>query len=82
MSHIWYTISRSGTFYYNRRVPSHAIATYGTHTRQALSSCPVESESYATRLSNLLEASWAAHKVTTPINIPAVLDSFKPKSYL
>ena len=82
MSHIRYTISRSGTYYYNRRVPSHAIAAYGTHIRQALSSCPLEAESYATRLSNVLEASWDSHKTTTPINIPAVVDSFKPKSYL
>ena len=82
MLHIRYTISRSGTFYYNRRVPSHAVAAYGTHIRQALSSCPIEAEAYATRLSNVLEASWASHKTTTPINIPAVVDSFKPKSYL
>jgi integrase len=82
MSHIRYTISRSGTYYYNRRVPSHAIGAYGTHIRQALSSCPVEAEAYATRLSNVLEASWSSRKTTTPINIPAVLDSFKPKSYL
>ena len=82
MSHIQYTISRSGTFYYNRRVPSHAVPAYGTHIRQALSACPVEAEAYATRLSNVLEASWAAHKTTTPINIPAVVNSFKPKAYL
>ena len=63
-------------------MPSHAVAAYGTHIRQALSSCPIDAESYATRLSNVLEASWAAHKATTPINIPAVVDSFKPKSYL
>ena len=82
MSHIRYTISRSGTYCYNRRVPSHAVAAYGSHIRQALSSCPLEAEAYATRLSNVLEASWAAHKTITPINIPAVVDSFKPKSYL
>ena len=82
MSHIRYTIRRSGTFYYNRRVPTHAVAGYGTHIRQALSSCPVEAEAYATRLSNVLEASWATHKTTTPINISAVVNSFKPKSYL
>jgi integrase len=82
MSHIRYTISRSGTYYYNRRVPSYAVSAYGTHIRQALSSCPIEAEAYATRLSNVLEASWATHKTTTPINIPAVVDSFKPKSYL
>ena len=82
MSHIQYTISRSGTYNYNRRVPSHAVPAYGTHIRQALSACPVEAEAYATRLSNVLEASWAAHKTTTPINIPAVVNSFKPKAYL
>jgi hypothetical protein len=82
MSHIRYTISRSGTFYYNRRVPSHAVAAYGTHIRQALSPCPIEAEAYATRLSNVLEASWASNKTTTPINIPVVVSSFKPKSYL
>ena len=82
MSHIQYTINRSGTYYYNRRVPSHAVPAYGTHIRQALSACPVEAEAYATRLSNVLEASWAAHKTTTPINIPAVVNSFKPKAYL
>ena len=82
MSHIRYTIRRSGTYYYNRRVPTHSVAAYGTHIRQMLSSCPVEAEAYATRLSNVLEASWAAHKTTTPINIPAVVNSFKPKAYL
>ena len=82
MSYVRYTISCSGTFYYNRRVPAHAVAAYGTHIRQALSSCPVEAEAYSSRLSNVLEASWAAQKITTPINIPAVVGSFKPKSYL
>ena len=82
MSHIRYTIRRSGTYYYNRRVPTHSVAAYGTHIRQMLSSCPVEAEAYATRLSNVLEASWAAHNATTPINIAAVVDRFKPKSYL
>ena len=82
MSHIRYTISRSGTYYYNRRVPSHAVAAYGSHIRQALSSCPVEAAAYSTRLSNVLEASWATHGTTTPVNISAVVDSFKPKLYL
>ena len=82
MSHIRDTIRRSGTFYYNRRVPTHAVAAYGTHIRHVLSSCPLEAEAYSTRLSNILEASWAAHKTTTPINVPAVVDSFKPKSHL
>ena len=83
MSYIRYTVRRSGTYYYNRRVPSHAVAVYGTHIRQALSSCPIEAEAYASRLNSALEASWAGHRqATTPINISAVVDSFKPKSHL
>ena len=82
MSHIRYTLYRSGTYYYNRRVPNHAVRVYGSHIRQLLSSCPLKAEAYATRLSNVLEASWDCPRATTPINIPAVLDSFKPKSYL
>ena len=81
MSHIRYTIVRSGTYYYNRRVPAHAIAAYGTHIRQALSSCPIEAQAYSTRLSNVLEASWASNVTTTAINIPAVVYGFKPKSH-
>ena len=71
MSHIRYTISRSCTYYYNRRVPSHAVSLYGTHIRQALSSCRLEAEAYSTRLSNALEASWTSCTSTTPINISA-----------
>ena len=82
MSHIRYTVRRSGTYYYNRRVPSHAVPDYGTHIRQALSACPNEAEAYASRLNSALEASWAGHKSTKPINIPAIVDSFKPKSHL
>ena len=66
MSHIRYTIRRTGTYYYNRRVPSHSIAAYRTQIRQILESCPVEAEAYSTRLSNVPEASLAAHKATTP----------------
>ena len=29
MSHIPYTLCRSGTYYYNRRVPKHAVKAYG-----------------------------------------------------
>lgn len=58
MSHIPYTISRSGCYYYNRRVPKHAVKAYGNFIRVALSKCPQESEEYAKRLSYVLEGSW------------------------
>ena len=82
MPHIRYTIRRSGMYYYNRRVPAKVTQIYGSHIRQALSCCPVEAEAYAIRLSDVLEASWASLKSTKPINILAVIDSFKPKNYL
>ena len=36
MSHIRHTISRSGTFYYNRRVPSYAVAARVKASTRAL----------------------------------------------
>ena len=52
MSHIQYTICRSGTYYYNRRVPKHAVGAYGQFIRQALSKDTLEAEVLAKRLSD------------------------------
>jgi len=49
-SHIQYTICRSGTYYYDRREPSHAVEAYGLFIRQVLSKCPDEAAEYAKRL--------------------------------
>ena len=40
MSHIQYTIIRSGRFYYNRRVPKHAVETWGQFIRVSLTDRP------------------------------------------
>ena len=83
MSHIPYTICRSGTYYYNRRVPKHAVKAYGSFIRQALSRCPIEAEAYAKRLSDVLEGSWSRQTVgIQPVDIPALLISFKPRSFV
>ena len=37
MSHIQYTICRSGSYYYNRRVHKHAVQSYGKIIRCILS---------------------------------------------
>ena len=42
--HIPYTLCRSGTYYYNRHVPKHAVEAYGAFIRQASSKCPEEAE--------------------------------------
>ena len=83
MSHIPYTLCRSGTYYYNRRVPKHAVKAYGPFIRQALSKCPKEAAAYANRLGSLQEGSWRrAAEIIQPVDIPAVLESFKPRSVL
>jgi len=81
VSHIPYTLCRSGTHYYNRRVPKHAVKAYGPFIRQALSKCPEEAEAYAKRLGNVLEGSWSNTTSIQPVDIPTILSSFKPRSF-
>ena len=82
MSYIKYTICRSGTYYYNRRVPKHAVEAYGSFIRQALSSDPEEAAAYAERLSSVLEGSWAVTTWIKPVDITSVVRGFKPRSSL
>ena len=82
MSHIQYTICRSGTYYYNRRVPSHAVEAYGLFIRQALSRCPDEAAEYAKRLGYVLQASWSNTTKIQPVEVATIIESFKPKSVL
>jgi integrase len=83
VSHIPYTICRSGTYYYNRRVPKHAVNAYGPFIRHALSKCPKEAEAYAKRLGNVLEGSWSGTtEIIRPVDIPCVLANFKPRSFV
>ena len=79
MSHIQYTICRSGTYYYNRRVPKHAVEAYGQFIRQALSQDPLEAEAFAKRLSNVLEGAWNAKTNAPPVSIPTIIESFQPR---
>ena len=79
MSHIPYTICRSGTYYYNRRVPKHAVNSYGPFIRQALSKDTLEAEVLAKRLSNVLEGAWSATTDTPPVNISTIIESFQPR---
>ena len=64
MSHIQYTLSRSGRYYYNRRVPKHVVQFYGSFIRLALSKDPVEAAAYAKRLGNVLDALPSIHYCT------------------
>ena len=82
MSHIQYTICRSGTYYYNRRVPKHAVSAYGYFIRHSLSQCPEEAAEYAKRLSDVLEASWRNTSRVQPVDVPTIIESFKPRASL
>ena len=48
-------------------MPKHAVKTYGSFIRQALSKCPKEAGIYGKRLSDVLEGSWSG---TTEIISP------------
>ena len=67
-----YTICRSGTYYYNRHVPKHAVNAYGSFIRQGLSKCPEEAEAYAKRLGNVLEGSWSNTTSIQPVDIQLI----------
>ena len=73
MSHIQYIISRSGTYYYNRRVPKHAVDSYGQFIRQALSKDPLEAEAFSKRLSDVLEGAWSAATDAPAVKSPLSL---------
>ena len=82
MSHIPYTLCRSGTYYYNRRVPKHAVSAYGAFIRQSLSQCPEEAAKYAKRLSDVLEASWSNTSRIQAVDVISIIESFKPRASL
>jgi len=82
VSHIPYTICRSGTYYYNRRVPKHAVKSYGLYIRQTLTKDPVEAAAYAKRLGNLLEGSWSNTSRIQPVDLSGIIESFQPRSSL
>ena len=82
MSHIQYTLCRSGRYYYNRRVPKHAVQAYGSFIRLALSKDPVEAAAYAKRLGYVLEAAWSNPSRLQPVDVAGIIESFKPRSSL
>jgi integrase len=58
------------------------VKVYGPFIRQALSKCPEEAEAYAKRLGNVLEGSWSNTTDIIPIDVIAVVTSFKPRPSL
>ena len=79
MSHIQYTLCRSGRYYYNRRVPKHAVQAYGSFIRLALCKDPVEAAAYAKRLGDVLEAAWSNPLKLQPVDVAGIISIFKPR---
>ncbi len=66
-----------GTYYYNRRLPKHAVKACGPFIRQSLSKCPEEAAAYSKRLSDVLEGSWSGTTgIISPVNISYIVSSF------
>ena len=82
MSHIPYTIRRSGTYYYNRRVPKHAVKVYGAFIRQALTTSSKEATELSERISFLLESSWRDKFNVVRVDVDMIIQSVRPKPSL
>jgi len=79
MTHILYTIRRSGTCHYNRRVPKHAVKVYGSFIRQALTTSSKEAAELSERISFLLERSWRDHSHVVRLDLDIIIQSVRPK---
>ena len=79
MSHIPYTICRSGTYYYNQRLPIHAANSYCHFIRQVLSKDPLKAEVLSKRLSDVLEGAWSSTTDATPVNVVTIIEGFQPR---
>jgi hypothetical protein len=71
VSNIQYTKCRSGRYYYNRRVPKHAVQFYGQFIRYVLSTYIYENKAYIKRLSYVSNDSWSGSSVKYREDIPA-----------
>ena len=63
-------------------MPKQAVKAYGSFIRQSLSQCAEEAAEYAKRLSDVLEASWSNTSRIQPVDVPTIIESFKPKASL
>ena len=79
MAHIQYTLLRSGTYYYNRRVPKHACHIYGGFVRIGLSDDHEEAETLSVRITKTLNAAWSNPDRVHRVDIHAIVSSVKPK---
>jgi len=63
-------------------VPEHAVKYYGQFIGCLLSTDIHEAKAYAERPNDVLDGSWSGFSVSYKCDIPAIINSFKPTSYI
>ena len=63
-------------------MPKHAVQSYGSFIRVALSKDASEAAAYAKRLSIVLEGAWSNPSRLQPVDMAGIIESFKPRSSL
>lgn len=80
-SPVRHTIFRSGSYYYNRRVPEHAIEACGAFIRVRLSSDADEATQLSERLTESLNAIWKHDEIEHGIDLHTLLKAARPRSF-
>lgn len=76
-----YLLLRHGSYYYNRRVPNHAIKACGKFVRVRLSRDQTEAELTAQELTRRLDALWKGTAGTIEIDLKALAHLSRPKKH-
>jgi integrase len=76
MSRISYTVERSGTYFYNRRVPKESVDIYGSIIRVRLGSDVEQVKLIANRITNALNRSFVTGYF---IDVRLLVEAMKPK---
>jgi integrase len=75
-------LERTGTFYYNRRVPKHAVDAYGATVRIKLSHDREEASELAKALSAKLDQAWSSGSLKRVVDVKALLEAVRPRPVL
>ena len=74
-----HVLERNGCFYFNRRVPKHAVQAFGSMIRLKLSNDPEESIKMALGFGKKLDALWSQPDCTRSVDLRALLEASRPR---
>ncbi|WP_162140848.1 tyrosine-type recombinase/integrase [Pseudorhodobacter ferrugineus] len=75
-------MERKGSYYYNRRVPQHAVDAFGPTVRIKLSQGRVEASELAKALSTKLDQAWSSGSLKRSVDVKALLEAVRPRPVL